>query len=233
MAVVRGQQGALLGMIGTIPEMRGEYLSWFASRAIVGVKADTVIVLTLSEGVITAWVSPYVVPVWTDTLPHYFRPPVVREEVWQWPWIEYGGEIPNVVGVSSVAAAAVGGDGTIVAVRNRSAEWRRTSMPNSRINGRWAVVYQTLESYSPRGELLARFQMPSGEVRWLSMDKDNRVFIRVGEEVLIVNLAAPSSRCAPFPATVSINIADAPPPAGELVVGDGSGARPTMAASSR
>lgn len=233
MGVLRGHRGELLAAIGSIQQVGGEYLTWFASRAVVGAMADTLMVLTLSDGVVTGWVQPYTAPLWTDTLPGYFRVPPAREEVWRWPWIEYGGEIPNVVAVSSASAAGIGSDGTIVAVRNLSATWRKTSTPYSRVKGRWAVIDQILESYSPRGELLRRFEIPSGEVRWVSVDKDNRVYMRIGEEVLVVSISDRHSDCPPIPESVIIDIADGPPSAGQLVVGDGSGARPTMASSPR
>jgi hypothetical protein len=223
LGVLTEGKGQARDQIGLVQGEPGTYLSWYKARSAVGHVGDTLLLVALSSGVVTGWVRPFLSPVWSDTLPRFFTAPTPEEETWTWPWIDFGGDVPRVLTLSHVGAAAVGGDGTIYALRNLSAEWREAPTPHFRIQGDWKVTSRTLDIYTPRAKLLRRFRLPPGDARWVSVDAHRLLYIRIEREILVVDLdGSAGGRCSTLPGALGIHIEDGPPPPGEFVVGDGA-----------
>lgn len=214
--------GAKQDSVGWVDDRGGMYLSWYGARTVPGSVNDTLILLNLESAAFSAWRRPYSEPIWVRTLPRYFEPPVAREELFEYPWLQFGGVMRSFLAVSQVESAAIAEDGTMFAIRNYQARWERISRPRLKTQGRWVVVSRGLEKYSHDGLLLERYALPSGiDVRWVGIGPHGRVFLRQGQHVLVIETAGDTERCPAMPRLIVVKHSDPPPVNGAAVSGEG------------
>lgn len=208
--------GRELDTVGHVGDHGGYYLSWLSSRLAVGSVGDTLLVLTLSDAMLSAYAPSAAMGesvLWKRQLPLYFRTRPPREEVRTIPWIQYGGDITKFVDVPHVASATFGPEGKLYAIRNYFAEWMPTRSAVLPTQGRWVVGEQGLEIYDAHGQLLGAYALPQAGVRWVSVDVRGRLFLRAATESLQVveDPTFTGSRCKPMPEVVRIPHVDVPP----------------------
>lgn len=217
LAYVLDTSGALVDSIGAIKQREGRYLSGFAARTLTAAVGDTVVLLNVYSGDLTAWMKPYSHPVWHARLPQSIDTLTPREEVWQYPWIQKGAEFHNVMALSQVGAAAAGNDGTIYAVRNYQATFLRVPQRRLKTQGKWVTVSSALELYTPRGKMLSRYDLPPGTNQWIAVGNGGRVFVRRSRELIIAETRASHTTCSAWPKVMAVAVADREPPASEVI----------------
>ena len=217
LALVLSAEGNEINAIGSVHDRGGSYLSWHSGRTMVGNRGDTVVLLNLSDGIVSGWLPPFSTPIWSAQLPRYLSAPAPREELWQYPWIHYGAELINLLALSQVSMATIGEDGTIYAIRNYTAEWDRMDERRLKTQGRWRIADKALEVYTHRGSLVERYALPSADIRWLSVGAHGRLFLRIADEVVVADFSGPPTRCPVLPARITIDVTDPAPDPAELV----------------
>lgn len=208
---VLGPHGEKVDSIGTVEDRSGAYLSWFAARVVVGHHLDTLLVLNLSNGIVSAWGPPYHASAWSRPLPHYFDAPPPREVLRKYPWIQGGGGLRSLITLSQVETASIGEDGTIYAVRSYEAKWESAGPRHGKTEGRWQIVARGLESYTSHGDLITRYELPQpSEVRWLRVGAHGRILLRQGKEVLIADPLGGATGCPGLPDRIQLRSPNTP-----------------------
>lgn len=194
--------------VGSIPRNDAVYLSWLTSRTAIGSSGDTVLALSLSEGVLRGFVSESsgLVETFQVTLPRYLDVPTPREEVWVAEWITIGGAMPYLIEVSQVIRADIA-QGRVLAVRPYMAEWRRHKNRYVPTQGGWVVTELGLEIYSSQGQLIDAFALPSDRIVWIRAGRDGRIYLSDGRgRVYVVRdpTIGETSACAPLPREIRL-----------------------------
>lgn len=208
--------GQVISDVDQITDLGGHYLSWLSSRLVLGNVSDTLLVVTLSDALLTAYdltqlgVDPPLL--WERQLPTYFRAPPAQEEVRTYPWIQIDGDLVNLIQASHIATATFGPNGKLYAIRNYMAEWKKRPNRLFKSRGYWEVKKQALEIYSARGDLLGVYALPDDNVNWLRVDMHGRLFLRHGPSSVTVarDPTSDTHRCQPLPTHVTITAADTP-----------------------
>jgi len=211
-AYILGTEGEEKATIGRIPDRGGEFLSWAAARVAAGVRGDTLVTLSLTDGSLAGWATEHASPVWSDELPKYFENPKPKEEVWRYPWVDVGGARVNLVGARQVEMAAIGDDGTIYAVRNYGIRWRSLKLPRYfKIQGKWEIISRGLEQYTSHGDLVKRYLLPEKELNWIRAGRNSKVFLGYSNEVIVAEFGRTPGDCPPLPEKTILDISDSPP----------------------
>ena len=208
--------GALAGELGKVEQHSGRYLSWWLAQSVIGAWDEKIVALNLATGKVTTYYRNAAEPsVVQDNgvnaevrLPRYIDPPPVREEVWAPEWIQIGGELPHLIGVPQVLSGDITKWGGIVAVRPYRAEWRKVPNRYLPTQGTWSVEESGIEVYFPDGELSVAYDLEDLEVRWIRIDRHDRMFLSAGSAVYVVSMARRSgeSRCPVLPPEIRVTV---------------------------
>jgi hypothetical protein len=196
--------------VGQIPLDTNAALALVQGRTASTLRADTLELLDLYSGVLTAWLPPYATPVRTDTLPHYLESPTPRAETWTYPWLQYGPVVTNTIHVAQVGSAVFTDDGHIYAERVHEARWRKLVEPYLKTQGRWNYTSRTLEEYTIHGDVIRRFAVPAMNIQWLSASPTGHLLMRVGQQVFIANMSG-SAACDDLPRSMTLAPFDSAP----------------------
>lgn len=198
--------GAKTDSVGLVTKAPGAYSSWWMSRVAVGGEADTLSILNLTSGELSTWLPGAGTPHKTWKLPKYFASPRPLEDVQSFPWIQIGGNLRGFAGISDIAMAEIGDDGTIYVVRNYAARWEAPPRGLSPARGRWRPTHQGLEVYHPDGSLMNRFSLPfADQVRWFRAGAHGTLLFR-GDDLLVVAASAGASWCHEFPSGLADDV---------------------------
>lgn len=208
------EQGDVRSSLGVVEEVPGRYLSWLLGRSVIGAVNDGVGVLFLSKGHVTVFqlAANDDVTIRRYVLPNSIDSPDPREEVWDPHWIQIGGEMPHFIEVPQILAGDFRPNGGVVAVRPYSAKWRRVRNRFVPTQGTWEVEKRGLEVYSPDGDRLAAFRLPSPSVDWIQVDRHDRLFVANGTGLVHVARIAPAfdeTQCPLLPREVHLATAAA------------------------
>jgi hypothetical protein len=209
------RRGSSESVVGPIPERPGRYLPWLAARSIIGTLGDTLLLVSVADARVTAFaLNDSHLPLrmlWSKQLPHYIRSPEPYEEIWSPDWIQIGGEIPSLIHVPQVGAAAVGPDGRLYAIRTYLAEWRRVTNRYVPTQGAWFVTKSGLEVYSRRGELERAFVLPDDAKEWIRVTEGGRILLGGANRIYVVRTEPESGACPRLPSSIDIDVVDEPP----------------------
>ncbi len=210
--------GGVVWLAGHLREKTGHYLSWLSSRAAIGNVADTVLILTLSDAVLSAYgrtdAADTISELWARQLPIYFRAPEPREEAWTPQWIQQGGDVVHLIEVPHVSSAVFARNGTLYAVRTYAARWRRAANRFVPTQGNWEALDRGLEIYDANGVLLGAYALPTPTVNWLRIDDNGRLLLHdaAGSVLVAADPAFKGNSCPPLPPLIAVTLSDAPPP---------------------
>jgi len=213
--VVIDSAGMTTGAAGLIQDEEGEYLPWLGSRLGLGAVADTVLAVTLSDGVLHGFprLGSTFDPEgsWSFQLPVYLDPPNPVEEVRRLPWIQVGGDRIKFLEIPHVKAVTFGPRGHVFAIRNYAFRWRRFRDALFTSQGQWEASKSGLEVYSHRGQLEGAFVLPGRHIRWLRVDRRGRMLIRTDQSLVIgQDPTAPQSECQSMPSMILVPNEDLP-----------------------
>jgi hypothetical protein len=187
-----------------------------------GATGDTVLSLSLSDGILSAYAvvksTGDLTLLTTKKLRSYFQPPPVIEEVWSYPWIHFGGDQIKIVEARPIRAATFGPLGRAFIIRNYSAEWRHYRDRFFETDGDWEVQARGLEIYGPGGMFLGAWALPESALttNWLSVDVNGRILLGDGQAVIVVQDPTFSAKpCPLMPPYITAAGADGPVALGE------------------
>lgn len=211
-ALLTDRENQPVRTIGEVSWRTGTFLTWYENRAAVGAHQDTVVLLSYSSGQILAYPWGDSVPQ-RSVLPPYLERLEPREEVWTPAWIQVGGVQPYIIDVPSVAAATIGSNGRIYAVRNYRAKWRTASNPYVETQGAFDVTDRGLEVYDTRAQLLGAYDVP-GDALTMSWSPTGLLLFRVASDTIWIvdDPFAESDACQhAYDGTIRAEITDVPP----------------------
>ena len=209
---VMDTMGGVLAEAGRIVDRGGQFRSWLAARAVLGNRGDTLRALRLSTGVLETFAPSdsaggYAL-IHKASLPAYFDPPPIQEEVLSYPWITFGGEVPVLAHVSQVEAAAFGGN-RLYAIRNYDAEWWEMDNPRVTLSGLWKPTNQGLEIYDLEGRRIRSFSLPYSDPDFLRADSRGRIFIKYGRSLVLAHDPTyEGPACPVIPAEIMVSLVD-------------------------
>jgi hypothetical protein len=212
--------GETVSTIDSVSAAPGYYISWLKSQTAVGVVADTIVSVNVTDAVVSLYrlgahgaaISPEHIR--TVQLPRYFQAPPPKERILPLPWITRGGLFRDFEYAPHLGDARVGPTGRLYVIRNYMFKWYDSRSRLFGVRGSWVASERALEVYDLTGALLRAFVLPANDIEWVRVDPSGRLLFRTSESMLLVtnDPTSPEANCPDLPATITIAVPDSPPP---------------------
>lgn len=182
---VFGRDGEALGSRGLLDAQDG----WLMNRAVVGARGDTVVVVSLYDGVMHVYdLGPEVrdtTALWVRRLPTYVPYARARETVdHDIPWIESGGTLRTYDELPQLHDAVVAYP-FVYALQTRTAQRRPRRWMRPWGPWMWHVTARSLEVYDLQGRSLASHAVPLA-ARRVAGDANGRVMALMSDSLIVV-----------------------------------------------